>query len=189
MLYSFCVASSTSLHEHSHWSGHSSRLDRDLSGRFGEGTYAAEELVAELSAAFLCAALEIPGRLRHADYIGSWLTLLGNDKRAIFIKSKSQRIGPPKGTLKAVRCSGNDRIGSRLLDDGSDTWSVPSESPEAVPRRISEHSPKFRVRQTIETKEFTRDPKNGILDSHPATVEVVQSLARAYGPPAPPPNL
>ncbi|MGH8527898.1 MAG: zincin-like metallopeptidase domain-containing protein, partial [Gammaproteobacteria bacterium] len=72
------------LHEHSHWSGHGSRLNRDLSGRFGDSAYAAEELVAELSAAFLCAALEIPGRLRHADYIGSWLTLLGNDKRAIY---------------------------------------------------------------------------------------------------------
>ena len=42
-------------HELSHWSGHKSRLDRDLRGRFGERDYAAEELVAELCAAFLCA--------------------------------------------------------------------------------------------------------------------------------------
>jgi antirestriction protein ArdC len=40
-------------HELGHWSGHKSRLDRDLRGRFGERSYAAEELVAELCAAFL----------------------------------------------------------------------------------------------------------------------------------------
>lgn len=74
----------TSLHEHAHWTGHESRLNRNLSGRFGEAAYAAEELVAELSAAFLCAALSIPGRLRHAEYIGSWLKLLQHDARAIF---------------------------------------------------------------------------------------------------------
>jgi antirestriction protein ArdC len=74
----------TSLHEHTHWTAHASRLNRDLSGRFGTEAYAAEELVAELGAAYLCAALEIPGRLRHAEYIGHWLRVLRNDKRAIF---------------------------------------------------------------------------------------------------------
>lgn len=74
----------TSLHEHAHWTGHPSRLARDLSGRFGDSAYAAEELVAELAAAFLCAALSIPGRLRHAEYLGSWLKVLREDKKAIF---------------------------------------------------------------------------------------------------------
>lgn len=74
----------TSLHEHAHWSGHPSRLNRDLSGRFGTEAYAAEELIAELAAAFLCAALAIPGQLRHAGYIQSWLKLLARDKKAIF---------------------------------------------------------------------------------------------------------
>ncbi|WP_081950771.1 zincin-like metallopeptidase domain-containing protein [Agrobacterium pusense] len=32
-----------------HWSGAKSRLDRDLSGRFGSETYAMEELIAEIS--------------------------------------------------------------------------------------------------------------------------------------------
>lgn len=74
----------TSIHEHGHWSGHKSRLDRDLSGRFGSEAYAAEELVAELTAAYLCAHLQVPGALRHPEYIGSWLKVLGNDHRAIF---------------------------------------------------------------------------------------------------------
>ena len=77
----------TNLHEHGHWTGHKSRLDRDLSGRFGEEAYAAEELVAELTAAFLCAHLGITGRLRHAEYIANWITLLSHDKKAIFTAS------------------------------------------------------------------------------------------------------
>ena len=74
----------TLLHELSHWSGHKSRLNRDLSGRFGNEAYAAEELIAELSAAFLCARYSITGELRHSSYIASWLRVLKNDNKAIF---------------------------------------------------------------------------------------------------------
>lgn len=66
------------LHEHVHWSGHPSRLYRDLSGKFGERAYAMEELVAELGAAFLCAELRIADAPRkdHALYLRSWLPVL-----------------------------------------------------------------------------------------------------------------
>ena len=74
----------TSLHETVHWSGAKKRLDRDLSGRFRTKSYAAEELVAELGAAFLCAHLGVQGRLRHAEYLANWLELLKDDNRAIF---------------------------------------------------------------------------------------------------------
>lgn len=74
----------TLMHELAHWSGHKSRLDRDLSGRFGNESYAAEELIAELSAAFLCARLGIAGELRHSSYIASWLRVLKNDNKAVF---------------------------------------------------------------------------------------------------------
>lgn len=74
----------TKAHELVHWTGAKHRLDRDLSGRFGTKSYAAEELIAELGAAFLCAHLGITGDLRHASYIGDWLTLLKEDDRAIF---------------------------------------------------------------------------------------------------------
>jgi len=71
-------------HELVHWSGHRSRLDRDLKNRFGSQNYAAEELVAELGAAFLCAEFGFDGDLRHAGYIGHWIELLKADKRAFF---------------------------------------------------------------------------------------------------------
>jgi antirestriction protein ArdC len=73
----------TALHELTHWVGHKSRLARDFSGRFGNEAYAREELVAELGSAFLCASLGIVPTVRHADYIGNWLTILKNDSRAI----------------------------------------------------------------------------------------------------------
>lgn len=74
----------TALHECAHWSGAEKRLNRDLKNRFGTKAYAAEELVAELSAAFLCAHLGIKGELKHSEYIANWLELLKEDDRAIF---------------------------------------------------------------------------------------------------------
>ncbi|MEQ8693791.1 MAG: zincin-like metallopeptidase domain-containing protein [Gammaproteobacteria bacterium] len=74
----------TALHELTHWSGAKHRLDRDLSGRFGSAAYAAEELIAELGAAFLCAQHGITGDLRHSGYLKTWLELLKSDDRAIF---------------------------------------------------------------------------------------------------------
>jgi antirestriction protein ArdC len=71
-------------HELTHWSGHKSRLDRDLKNRFGSRDYAAEELIAELGAAFLCAEFGFDGDVRSAGYIASWIELLKADKRAFF---------------------------------------------------------------------------------------------------------
>jgi antirestriction protein ArdC len=78
-------------HELGHFTGHKSRLDRDLRHRFGERAYAAEELIAELCAAFLCAEFSIDGDLRHAGYIQTWIGLLKADSRAFFTAcSKAQ---------------------------------------------------------------------------------------------------
>jgi antirestriction protein ArdC len=73
----------TAVHELGHWSGHSSRLGRDMSGGFGSAPYAKEELIAEMTSAFVCASLGIVPTVRHADYIGSWLEVLRDDDRAI----------------------------------------------------------------------------------------------------------
>jgi antirestriction protein ArdC len=73
----------TALHELGHWVGHPSRLARDLSGTFGSALYAKEELVAEMTSAFVCASLGIVPTVRHTDYLGSWLEVLREDDRAI----------------------------------------------------------------------------------------------------------
>ena len=71
-------------HELTHWTGRKTRLDRDLKSRFAARAYAAEELVAELGAAFLCAEFGFDGDLRSAGYIATWIELLKADKRAFF---------------------------------------------------------------------------------------------------------
>lgn len=77
---------STLLHEGIHWSGAKHRLARDLTGRFKSDSYAAEELVAEIGASFLCAELGLSAEPRqdHAQYLAHWLKILKQDKRAIF---------------------------------------------------------------------------------------------------------
>ena len=74
----------TCFHELGHWTGHTSRLNRDLKGGKRTSAYAREELVAEIAAAFVCASLSIEPTVRHADYIGSWIAVLKEDKRSIF---------------------------------------------------------------------------------------------------------
>jgi antirestriction protein ArdC len=75
----------TVLHElGGHWTGHASRLNRDQTGVFGGAAYAREELCAELASAFACAALGIEPTVRHTDYLGAWLDVMGADEKAIF---------------------------------------------------------------------------------------------------------
>ncbi len=71
-------------HEVAHATGHKDRLNRNLTGRFGSNAYAFEELIAELSSAFLCAHAGIPARHRSSSYVESWLKVMKEDKRAIF---------------------------------------------------------------------------------------------------------
>lgn len=75
----------TLFHELGHWSGHESRLNRS-SGRWGEHDYHFEELVAELTAAFLCAETGLTNDVRpdHAQYIAGYLKLLKSSDKAIF---------------------------------------------------------------------------------------------------------
>lgn len=79
----------TSLHEHMHWTGHSSRLNREgvtMGGFFGSDKYAFEELVAEMGAAFLCMRLGVKHDSlidNHAAYLQSWVKGLRDDPKAL----------------------------------------------------------------------------------------------------------
>ena len=85
---------STLAHETTHWTASTARCDRQLGKRFADHAYAAEELIAELGAAFTCAHLELSTEPRedHAQYLASWLKVLKADSRAIFTAaSKAQQ--------------------------------------------------------------------------------------------------
>jgi len=101
----------TLLHELSHWSGHESRLNRDLKNKFGSKEYAFEELVAELSKTYTCSQIDIdPNFNQGAAYIQSWITLLEDNPKAFFqAASKAQEasdylldLGYPKELTKEL---------------------------------------------------------------------------------------
>lgn len=77
----------TVLHEVGHSTGHTSRLNRDLSGTFGTESYAKEELRAEIASFMLCNDLQIAHPAmneQHAAYVGSWIKALKEDYNEIF---------------------------------------------------------------------------------------------------------
>lgn len=85
----------TILHELAHWTGHNFRLDRIISStRFGSESYAIEELITELTAAYLCAELGVSSSPRqdHANYIASWLKVFKNDHKAIFYAARQAAV-------------------------------------------------------------------------------------------------
>jgi len=91
----------TALHELTHWTGHESRCAREFGKRFGDSAYAVEELVAEMGAAFLCAAAGIAYQTQHADYIANWLGVLKADKKAL-VHAASKAQAAADFVLKAV---------------------------------------------------------------------------------------
>ncbi|OIN55548.1 ArdC family protein [Arsenicibacter rosenii] len=78
---------STLHHELIHWSGNQKRLNRNMGKRFGDSAYAAEELTAELGAAFLCASFGLPTTEKgnHASYIDHWKQVLQKDNRCLIV--------------------------------------------------------------------------------------------------------
>ena len=94
--------------------------------RFGDDAYAAEELIAEMGAAFLCAHCRIDGELRHAGYLSSWLRVLRADKRAIFVAAAKAQQAADYLLARPAR-----RRTRRWPPEPPDT--VPTERPRLTP--------------------------------------------------------
>jgi antirestriction protein ArdC len=73
-------------HELAHWSGAEKRLNRQFGKRFGDQAYCVEELVGELTSAFVSTSLGLTPtpRADHAQYIAHFVRLMKSDKSAIF---------------------------------------------------------------------------------------------------------
>lgn len=79
---------STKFHELGHSTGHKTRLDRPgiVEGhRLGDEMHAAEELIAEMTAAMLCgiAGIEQSSLANSAAYLAHWMTALQGDSKLI----------------------------------------------------------------------------------------------------------
>ena len=107
-------------HELSHWTGHASRLNRDLKHRFGTEAYAAEELVAEMSAAMLGAELGLPvAHLdHHANYIDHWLKILKSDDRAILTAAARAEEASRLIIQLGGRAGPDDMVPDESVEDG-----------------------------------------------------------------------
>lgn len=79
----------TALHELGHWTGHESRLDRPLIGKFGSPEYAKEELRAEIASMMLSQSIGIShDPNQHISYVASWVQVLENDPLEIMRASR-----------------------------------------------------------------------------------------------------
>ncbi len=78
----------TALHELGHWTGHESRLNRDLSGGFGSESYAKEELRAEIASFMLSTRIGVDFNPiypnNHFAYINSWVKAIEDKPTEIF---------------------------------------------------------------------------------------------------------
>ena len=88
----------TLFHELGHWTGHASRLDRfdaKKTALFGSDGYSREELVAEMTACFLCAHCQIDTpsiKTNQAAYLAGWIQALQGDSRlAVTAASHAQK--------------------------------------------------------------------------------------------------
>jgi len=77
------------IRQHIHWSGHKSRMDRELSKHM-------EALVAELGTAYLCArfGINMPPAQQNSKFISSWVDLIKKDADMFFkvVKSASDAV-------------------------------------------------------------------------------------------------
>lgn len=111
---------STLFHEMGHATGHASRLARKMGNAFGSEDYSKEELVAEMTSAFLCAHCGIDNSTtdQSAAYLASWIKALKGDPKMVV-----QAGG-------AAQKAANFILGIGQLDTEPDA--EPAEQPEAV---------------------------------------------------------
>jgi len=104
------------LHEALHWTSHASRLNRELGKRFGDHQYAAEELIAEIGSALICAELGVSQDVRadHAQYLAHWLQIMKADAKAIFTAAAAAERAAD--FLKGLQPPGADPVNDRALD-------------------------------------------------------------------------
>ena len=84
----------TAMHELSHWTGHESRLNRDMRHSFGSQKYAREELIAEVSSWLLAVTLGTPHEPQNsAAYLASWVSDFKDKPREIYSAiSQAQKV-------------------------------------------------------------------------------------------------
>jgi antirestriction protein ArdC len=105
-------------HELGHATGHKDRLDRNLNNKFGDRSYAAEELIAELTSAFVCAEFGIDMGPAPASYIETWVSLLEERETAIVTAAAgaSKAVEWLRGQVAAEEADEEEPAQARVLE-------------------------------------------------------------------------
>lgn len=161
----------TIMHELGHWSGHPSRLDRDLTARFGSNAYAMEELRAELASAFIGAELGIPAEIeQHASYVDGWLKVLRQDKREVFrAAADAQRIADH---LLAYHPLYAARLAAESETKSKETVETSRSEPTKAAREMPEH-----LKRTLNIVSFAGAPA-AIIPNNAEEVTCAPSFRR-----------
>lgn len=144
---------STLFHELIHSTGHPSRVERDLTGRFGSKTYAFEELIAELGASYLCGESGVLyyTMKNSAAYIKSWTGRLKeemeNDPK-FFLRAASQA---QKAADYILKLDGTERKVTKVVNDPKPKRKTKSSLPP-VKRKASNKVAKDRSKKPIARK-------------------------------------
>lgn len=156
---------STALHELGHWTGHESRLNRDMSGGFGSESYAKEELRAEIASFMLSSRIGIdfePGN--HFAYIENWLSVLKDDNREIFRASRDaekiadyvQELEYEKVQEKPLYQVKKDDIDMKKLIDSIEKKKIDTLNPSQAKYLISNFSIKqYRFSNNNKSESYT----------------------------------
>lgn len=164
------------LHELGHWSGHESRLNRDLSGRFGSETYAREELRAEIASLMLTRELGLPHNPdRHAHYVGEWVKVLREEPMEIL--HASQDAGKIKGFILGFEQQLEIGQQTQQPDRPSEMNVRPQSLPERLQTAKQEYTRLLEGRNEIDRK-IGRFMESGMEDLIKGLPEQTQMLAR-----------
>jgi antirestriction protein ArdC len=130
------------LHEVGHSTGHSSRLNRNLTGSFGSPEYAREELRAQMCSLYLSAELGVPfNPERHAAYQASWIKALKEDKNEIFRAARDAELMADYviGLSREKTLSKEINMAEAVSPGAVDMQAAP-QSPEVTPEIFQEAS-------------------------------------------------
>lgn len=129
----------TALHELGHWSGHESRLNRDLIHPFGSEGYAREELRAEIASMILGDELGIghdPGQ--HVAYVGAWIKALREDPLEIFrAASDAEKI---RAHVMAFAVQQDQSLSAKASTPSIDVETVSVPSAVSNPQEVDMHA-------------------------------------------------
>lgn len=126
----------TALHELGHWSGHPSRLNRDLGHPFGSEAYAKEELRAEIASMLLGSEIGIGhDPSQHTAYIKSWIRVLEDDPLEIFRASAdAEKIVNHICSLDQIQAIQHEQ--SIVIRDEKINEEILMESEKNIPEKI-----------------------------------------------------